>query len=200
MSESQVIPAGHGGAFGLDRGDCLRITLHEGPQVVDTWAFSRSDPDEFLSCEHTRSCLERLCPRVGEAFFSNRRRAVLTLVEDTSPGVHDLLLSACDQQRYSLLGHSGPHRTCADNFMKALDKVGWKPIRLPSPVNLFENVSMVDGRLEIRPPSARRGDYVSLRAEIDLVVVLSACPMDIVATNGANGLVKPVTVTRLPAA
>jgi len=57
-----------------------------------------------------------------------------------------------------------------------------------------------DGYLEILPPVARKGNQVSLRAERDLVLVLSACPMDIAPTNGADRRVKPVSVTIAKAA
>ncbi len=193
-AEDIIIPAGHGRAFELPAGATLTVNLTHGPQVVDAWAFCLPDLDEFMSCEHTRSCLEKICPKEGDAFFSNRRRPLLTISRDTSPGVHDLLLSACDAERYALLGHEGPHRNCADNLREALGELGLTPPELPSPVNLFENVEIHDqGRLEIRPPTARKGDAIALRAEQDLIVILSACPMDIAPTNGLDKTPKPVS-------
>ena len=194
--EQITIPAGHGRAFKLPMGAMLTVRLDEGPQVADMWAFCAGDLDEFISCEHTRSCLEKLRPGIGDAFYSNRRRPLLTIAEDTSPGIHDLLLSACDAERYTLLGHEGPHRNCVDNLREALGSLDLSPPQLPSPVNLFEHVEIdAQGRLEIRPPVARKGDAVSLRAEQDLVVVLSACPMDIAPTNGADRTPKPLSVS-----
>ena len=191
-----TIPAGHGQAFKLSMGATLTVRLNEGPQVADMWAFCPPDLDEFVSCEHTRSCLEKLRPGVGDAFFSNCRRPLLTIAEDTSPGIHDLLLSACDAERYALLGHKGPHRNCVDNLREALAGFDLSPPELPSPVDLFEHVEVdAQGRLEIHPPLARKGDAVSLRAEQDLVVVLSACPMDIAPTNGADRTPKPISVS-----
>ncbi len=198
-TERITIPAGHGHALRLGEGRAARITLIEGPQVVDAWAFRPPDLDEFLSTEHTRSCLERLIPATGDAFHSNRRRPMLTIVEDTSPGAHDLLLSACDQARYTLLGHDRPHRNCADNLTGALGALGHRPPEIPSPVNLFERVTVgEDGTLAIRPPLARAGDHITLRAECDLILVLSACPMDIAPTNGPDRRPKPVAVEVLP--
>lgn len=195
-SSAITIPAGHGKAFTLDAGATATITLSHGPQVVDAWAFCLPDLAEFLSCEHTRSCLEKLTPRSGDTLYSNRRRPILTLVADTSPGIHDLLLSACDDERYALLGVKGPHRNCAANLSEALGLAGYSVASTPAPFNVFENVSVHgDGCLEILPPVARKGNHVSLRAERDLVLVLSACPMDIAATNGADRRVKPVSVT-----
>src|SRR6056297_3205439 len=91
-----LVPAAHGRAVRLEAGATVEIVAVEGPQVADLWAFAAEDPSEHLSTEHTRSCLDRLAPRVGEAFFSNRRRPLLRVLWDSSPGVHDLLLSACD--------------------------------------------------------------------------------------------------------
>lgn len=191
-----IIPAGHGKAFELRAGGTFTITLANGPQVVDTWGFCLPDQNEFISCEHTRSCLEKLAPKPGDAFYSNRRRALLTIIEDTSPGIHDLLLSACDPERYALLGHRGAHRNCAGNLREALSELGYSPSEIPSPVNLFENV-VIDGqgRLEIQPPPAHKGDSITLRAERNLIVVLSACPMDIVPTNGADKTPKDISVS-----
>jgi hypothetical protein len=111
----------------------------------------------------------------------------VTLVEDASPGAHDLLLSACDSERYRLLGHDGYHDNCAENLRAALARLGLVAPGVPSPWNVFENVVVgADGRLEIQPPPAKAGDYVVLRAELDAVVVFSACPMDLVPTNGAD--------------
>lgn len=193
-----IIAAGQGQAFRVDAGERIRIGLPEGPQVADIFAFATPDLAEMLSTEHTRSCTERLTPVVGECFYSNRRRQMLRIVEDTSPGVHDLLLSACDQARYTLLGHSRPHRNCVTNLVESMADLGLAPPEIPSPVNLFEKVAIgPDGALTIEPPLAGRGDYIVLQAVMDLVVAISACPMDIAPTNGADRLPKPILVERL---
>lgn len=176
----------------------IRIGLAEGPQVADLFAFADPDLDETLSTEHTRSCLERLTPLTGEAFYSNRRRPMLALTADTSPGNHDLLLSACDQARYTLLGHPDPHRNCVQNLVEALGELGLTAPEIPSPVNLFEKVGIgPDGTLAIEPPSAVQGDSVTLKALMNLVLVVSACPMDIALTNGADRRPKPIFVELL---
>jgi len=195
------IPARHGWASRLAAGDTVAIAAPEGPQVADLWAFAEPDLNEVLSTEHTRSCLDQLAPRVGEAFYSSRRRAMLTVVEDTSPGVHDLLLSACDHERCRLLGFDGPHRTCVDNLHEALATLGLAPPHVPSPVNVFESVTIApDGTLSIEPPTVAPGQWLTLRAEMDLVVAISACPMDIVPTNGLDLTPKPIDVAIAPAA
>ncbi len=192
------IPATTGKAMKVAVGTCLDIVAAEGPQVADMWAFAEADPCEFLSTEHTRSCLDRLTPRAGDAYYSNRRRPILTVVADTSPGTHDLLLSACDEMRYRLLGHTGPHRTCVDNMREALGEFSITPPEIPSPVNVFERVAIgPDGSLEIMPPEVRAGEGLTLRAEMDVIVVVSACPMDIVPTNGSDLRPKALIMRRV---
>jgi uncharacterized protein YcgI (DUF1989 family) len=187
MTERAIIPARTGKAVRVPRQWQITLINTRGAQVVDTWAFSLPDLRELMSMEHTRSCLEKLIPRVGDSLYTNRRRPILTILADTSPGVHDLLLSACDGERYRLLGHQGYHASCVENLEAALAALGLAPPEIPSPWNVFENVAVTaDGRLEIQPPPAKAGDHVVLRAEMDAVVVFSACPMDIVPTNGLD--------------
>ncbi len=183
-----TIAAGEGKAVSLERGQSIRIIEAFGAQVVDTWAFNSGDMSEFMSMSHSRSCLERLAPKVGDALYTNRRRPILSLVEDTSPGTHDTLLSACDLERYRLLGCSSDyHRNCVDNLKSALAPLGYDNPPKPDPLNLFEHVSCsADNKLRIEPPHSVIGDYVVLHAEMAVIVVMSACPMDMVPTNGKD--------------
>src|SRR6266851_135897 len=116
---------------------------------------------------------------------TNQRRPILTLVEDTSPGIHDTLLAACDRYRYALLGCTTYHDNCTDNLAAALAALGLQAPETPSPWNLFMNIPVqADGSLTFEPPVCKPGDYVLLRAELDCVVAFSACPQDIVPING----------------
>jgi len=186
--DASVLPARHGTAVALAPGERLRIVNLSGGQVVDMWALTPGDPDERLSMEHTRASLARLVPRVGDQLYSSRRRALLTLVQDTSPGVHDTLIAACDPERYRQLGGNEDHASCADNFRRALAEHGLEIDRVPAPLNLFMNIPwQPDGALEFAPSPARAGDNVTFAAAIDVLVVLSACPMDLNPIN-AGGL------------
>src|SRR3954462_5686884 len=100
-----TIPAGHGRAFRLDRGQRLRVATTEGGQVFDTWSLALPDLDEWMSMEHTRGRLLAGSPRAGGCLVSNRRRTDLRFVKYTSSGMHDTLIAACDQERYRQLGH-----------------------------------------------------------------------------------------------
>jgi uncharacterized protein YcgI (DUF1989 family) len=196
-----IVPARRGRAFELARGDALRVINTHGSQVVDTWALSSADPREHLSMEHTRAVLQSLRLRVGDALQSSERRPMLTLVEDTSPGVHDTLIAACDVERYRQLGFEGHHDNCHDNFETALRELGREVRAVPAPLNLFENVGWTDdGELSFVAPVSSPGDAVTLRAEMDLIVILSACPQDMIPVNGPLQRPSDVAVEVLPAA
>ena len=182
-----TIPARRGKAAFVSAGQTVRVVNTHGQQVVDTWAFSREDITEFMSMEHSRTALERIMPTVGQAMVSNRRRPILTLVEDTSGGIHDTLLAACDRYRYELLGCEEYHDNCTDNLAAALAELGLTPPETPSPWNLFMNIPVgADGEVSFEPPVSEAGDYVTLRAEMDCVVAFSACPQDVVPINGVD--------------
>ncbi len=192
-----LIPARTSAAFPLKAGQSLRVINTHGSQVVDTWLLA--DGGEYASMAHTRAGLLRLTPRVGDAILSNRRRPIATFLEDTSGGVHDTLIPACDQQRYTLLGHSGPHHNCADNFIAACSRAGLPAIPVPDPLNLFMNVPVAaQGRLAFEPPISKPGDFVTIRAEMALTLIVSACPQDLVPVNGSLQSPREVEVEILP--
>jgi hypothetical protein len=181
----QTIPARQGIAARVRQGQTVRVVNTHGTQVVDTWAFNAEELAEFMSMEHSRAGTLRLRPRVGDALLTNLRRPILTLVEDSSGGVHDTLIAACDRYRYQQLGCAGYHRNCTDNLTEAMRALGLVAPETPSPLNLFMNIPWtVEGELSFDPPACPPGGHVSLRAEMDLIVAFSACPQDILPING----------------
>ncbi|MFE7445724.1 DUF1989 domain-containing protein [Streptomyces chartreusis] len=185
MNDHVRIAARTGLAIDLEAGDQLRVVNTHGGQVVDTWAFAREDSSEYLSMEHTRAALERLVPRAGDPLLSNKRRPLLRMVQDTSPGIHDTLIAACDPERYRTLGVHGDHANCADNMNAALTAVGQPPRPVPPPLNLFMHVAWDPvGELTWHPAPADPADAVTLEALAPVWLVLSACPMDVNAING----------------
>lgn len=184
----RVVPAGGSATQRLRAGQLIKVINTPGTQVTDTWAFALADTREFMSMEHTRVEIERVSPRAGDHLYTNRRRPILTLMHDTSPGVHDTTLAACDVYRYERLGAEGYHRNCTDNLAAAMRAADLSLATTPCPLNLWENAQVQpDGRQVIAPPVAAPGDFVILRAELDLIIVLSACPQDMAPTNGVNG-------------
>ena len=179
-----VVPAREARAVRVARGRGFKVLDVEGGQVVDVFAFVEGDPDEFASAEHTRVAVGALFPRVGEAFVTNRRRPILRLEEDRSPGVHDMLCAACDPTRYELLGAQGWHASCQENLERAMAELGHERVAIPQPINLFMDARIQpDGSLALGPAPTEPGDHVVLRAELDCVVVASACPQDLNEIN-----------------
>ena len=181
---NMVIPAGQGLAFRIHAGDRFRLVDPEGGQVGDLFAFAATDADKYLSAAHTRTSVSRLFPSIGEHFLTNRRRPILTLTADTSPGAHDMLIAACDPARYDGLGVAG-HASCADNLRIALSRLALATPVVPQPVNVFMNIPVgANGDLSWLPAPSRPGDAVTFEADMDCVIVVSACPMDLNPING----------------
>ncbi|MCS7049985.1 MAG: urea carboxylase-associated family protein [Thermomicrobium sp.] len=170
-------------AFPLKEGELLQITDVQGKQVAAMVAFNLHDIRERLSPAHTRAINGSLMLVQTMTLYSNRRNPMLVLLEDTV-GRHDLLLPACDQRGYLDDYGISDHPSCKDNFLRVLAEYGIGPDDLPDPVNWFMNVGIVArGRFEIREPLSERNDYVLLRALMDLLVAVSACPQDQNACN-----------------
>lgn len=185
MSDLIQIPARKGKAAFVSKGQSVKLINTHGSQVVDTWAFARHDLKEFMSMEHTRATLVKIMPSTGDDLFTNRRRPILTIAEDTTPGIHDTLMAACDDYRYGLLGCTEYHDNCTDNLSAAMYELGLTAPETPSPFNIFMNIPWnEDGELSFDPPESKPGDHVLLEARMDLVIAFSACPQDILPING----------------
>jgi uncharacterized protein YcgI (DUF1989 family) len=183
-----TIPARSGKAARVAAGQVVAVINTHGEQVVDTWAFADPDLSEFMSMEHSRASMLKLRPGVGDTLVSNRRRPMLTVLEDTAGGVHDTLIAACDRYRYEQLGAVGHHDNCTDNLAHAMHDLGLAAPETPSPLNLFMNIPWtIDGAVSFDPPVSTKGSLIRLRAERDLVIAFSACPQDILPINGRAG-------------
>lgn len=181
------IPARRGVAVRAAAGQDVTVINTHGEQVVDTWAFAQADLGEFMSMEHSRAATLHLRPQPGDTLVSNRRRPMLTVLEDTSGGVHDTLIAACDRYRYAQLGAAGHHDNCTDNLAQALAALGLAAHVTPAPLNLFMNIPWDGaGTLSFDPPTPRPGGAIRMRAEMDLVLAFSACPQDMLPINGRN--------------
>jgi len=179
------IRPGEGQAVEMKTGQLLQIQTLQGKQVADFVAFTQGDTDEFLSTSVTRATNSSIVPRPGMTLYSNRRQPMFEIVEDTV-GRHDMLYACCDPVRYEMLGAPG-HASCRVALTEALTGYGIDYDRIPPPINWFMNVAILQrGELEIREPLAEKDDYVVLRALKDVIAAVSACPQDLVPTNGSN--------------
>jgi uncharacterized protein YcgI (DUF1989 family) len=187
MPSVQELPAREGRAVKVARGQALEIINTFGSQVVDFWAFDAADLGTYLSMEHTRSTLSRLTPRAGDVLVDNRREPMLAFESDSSPGVHDTVIAPCDRARYVKLGCAEDHASCAGNLRLALERLSLTPPPCPASFNLWMNIPVLPGGdLEWRETVSKPGDSVVFRALVDCVMVMSACPQDIICINAGR--------------
>lgn len=186
---TEIIAPRTGTAFSLERGQVLEVIDPEGAQVSDLLAFAAADVREALSNGRTFDYEETLKVGVGNRLWSNRSRVMLSIVEDTV-GTHDFLLTPCSEATFRHFYPEQPvHSGCFGNLAEALAPFGIEPDQIPCAFNIFMNVPVApDGTLRVEPPTSKPGDYIRLRAEMDLIIGLTACSA--YASNG--GSFKPI--------
>ena len=175
----------------VKRGQRLEIVDPCGEQVSDLVSFSESDPREWLSSGRTIDYANTIYVTAGHVLYSNRSRPMWTMIEDTV-GRHDFLLTPCSPDTFTILYHTtGHHPSCFENLVRGLAPFGIAPDAIPTTLNVFMNVDVLpSGALRILPPRSRPGDRVVLRAEMDLIVGVTACSAEL----SNNGRFKPIDV------
>ena len=180
----EFVPAAHGGAIEVKKGQYICVLDPQGGQCADFWAINRLDYDHFLSPPHCWIDLLKIQPSVGDKLVTNRRDPILTIVHD-DVGWHDMLVPSCDSKRYEVHFGVKGHRSCVDNFREAMRKYHWGERPVPHPFNIFMNTFVDEnGALTIRVPTSKPGDRVIMRAELDIIAATSSCPMDLNETGG----------------
>ena len=176
-----VMVQGYSGGYArMEAGQFVRITDIEGGQVGDLFAISIEDHMEFLSPSVTRLYNLTLFPTVGQAFYSNRDRPMLLFVEDRSPGRHDMLMASCNKRMFEVLGMAN-HPNCRDNYFRAASNAGVRHTVKPDPVNFFQNTPvMPDGSIAAEATMSSPGDYVVLKAEMGIILILTACSTEMI--------------------
>ena len=179
------VPPRCGVAVRVAAGRSIRVINTHGTQVCDFWALCDGAPHEFLSMAHCHTETGGIMPAVGDVMVSNRRRPMLTITSDDSPGVHDTVIASCDWPRYQVLGCTKYHDNCADNFRMALMVIGEAAVHVPDPFNLWMNIPVSpQGRISWEAPVSSAGHSIVMRAETDVIAVMSACPQDLTPVNG----------------
>lgn len=185
-----MIPERSGTAFRLNCGQTLTVIDPRGEQVADLLAFNAGDIDEVISSGRTLDYQSKIYLTTGDKLWSNRSNVMLEIIEDTV-GRHDFLLTPCSADTFRLLYEDlAPHRGCFGNLAAALERYGVTPDRIPSAFNCFMNVP-VDGEtgmLKVLPPISKAGDRIAFRAEMDLIIGLTACS----APDSNGGSFKPI--------
>ncbi len=174
--QTSVEIAGYSGGFvEVSAGDYVRVVDIEGTQIGDLFAVTAGDHNEYISPSVTRLYNRNLFPDVGQSFYTTADRPILSFTRDHSPGFHDMLFASCNRPWFAGRGFPD-HPNCRDNYFAAARAAGIDHIVQPDPVNIFQNTPPgPDGAFFIGVTMSEPGDFVSLRAEIDCIVVLTAC-------------------------
>jgi urea carboxylase-associated protein 1 len=167
-------------------GQVLRIVDLEGQQAVDTLFYRAGAPSERYSAQDTVAAQGSAYIGAGTRFLSNEGNAMLTVIADSS-GAHDTSAGACSCEANTVrFGHHTRFmHACRENFVIELAKHGLDKRDIVSNINFFMNVPIrPDGELAIVDGVSRAGDFVELRAEMDVLCVISNCPQ---VNNPCNG-------------
>ncbi len=175
----------------IKKGQLLKIIDPQGEQVSDLTAFALEDKAEWLSSGRTIDYANRIYLTTGNVLYSNRSRPMLSIVEDTV-GRHDFLLTPCSPETFKIIYDNHEyHPSCFENLHTNLAQFGITPDMIPTTLNVFMNVVVLEnGELRIDPPPSKAGDYIVFRAEMDLILGITACS----AEMSNNYSFKPIDV------
>ena len=160
-------------------GQTLRLLDLEGNQAVDTLFYSAANPRERYDVQRTLRKQNRVYLTTGTVLYSNLGKPMLTITADTC-GRHDTLGGACAQEsntvRYAL--DKRYMHSCRDNFLRAsLHDGRLNKADISANINFFMNVPVTpEGGLTFEDGISAAGKYVELRAEMDIIVLISNCP------------------------
>jgi len=174
------LPAGEAWIKEVKKGQLFRILDLEGNQAVDTLFYNAADPTERYDANVTIRSQGNIYLTTGSKLMSNEGNALLTIVADTC-GRHDTLGGACAAEsnsvRYAL--DKRHMHSCRDSFLSALAEWdhGMSKRDLTSNINFFMNVPVTEqGGLSFEDGVSAPGKYVEMRAEMDVLVLISNCP------------------------
>jgi uncharacterized protein YcgI (DUF1989 family) len=177
ITDINEIPPRSGTAFRLRRGQILTVIDPQGEQVSDLVAYNAEDIAEHISSGRSIDYASRLFLTKGDILYSNRSVPMLTIVQD-DVGRHDFTLTPCSKDTFRILyGDANPHHGCQGNLERALAPFGISGDAIPIAFNVFMNVHVdgASGEIKVLPPLSRAGDCTQFRAEMDLIIGLTAC-------------------------
>jgi urea carboxylase-associated protein 1 len=175
-----IVPAGEPWIYEVRKGQHLRIIDLEGNQAADTLFFNAADYDDRYSAQDTIRAQANIYLTTGTKLLSSKGNVLLTIVDDTC-GRHDTLGGACSTEsnmvRYAI--EKRYMHACRQSFLKAalswgrgLDKCDLAPN-----INFFMNVPVTpQGGLTFEDGVSAPGKLVELRAEMDVLALISNCP------------------------
>lgn len=188
MCNSQHVPALAPWWHRVNKGQTLRIIDLEGNQAADFLAYSAADGSERYDAQVTVATQSNLYLRTGSILYSNDSNPMMTIT-GTNVDYHDTIGGACSVESNALrYGHfTKSQHACVDNFIFALAKQGLGKRDMTSNINFFMNVPvMEDGTLGIVDGISAPGKFVELKAEMDVICVISNCPQINNPCNGFN--------------
>lgn len=191
--EDFVIPARHGRAFTVRKGEVFRIFPLADGQVGDCVFYNLHDRREWFHVGQSWAINGILGTGTAKSFrhfYSKppRENVMMTVLEDTYANHWGNMGGRCSARLYALRdGIAHGHRSCQDNLAEALAPHGFTGDDVMDVFNVFMNVDLhADGRFTIRPSTVTTRDYIEIRAEMDILAAVSACPADTSPTNGGR--------------
>jgi len=186
IASDDIIPPRGAIAFTMRAGQGCRVIDVEGKQVADFICFNLNDFVDKFSPENTQSLNGTLFLTKGHHLYSAKATQLMTITADTC-GVHDLIAGSCSEYtnafRYGVRGTPN----CRSNFERVLKPYGILLAEIPYSFNIFMNVPVsAEGKTAIREPKSKPGDYLDLRANIDLLIAISNCPQERNPCNAFN--------------
>lgn len=184
LMDDFIIPATYGKAFVVRQGQVLSIIQVEGPQMVDAVFLNANDHREVFHAGMTVAINmmtgEGTMQRITKLYSKPPRDNVMMTVVADPVGVHLAWNGGrCSRRFYEDLAGVKGHRSCQDNLAEALAPYGLSEDDVPDVFNAFMNVAGIEGgKFETIMPVSQKGDYISLRAEMDILAAVSACPFD----------------------
>lgn len=177
---SQIIPAGESWLHPIGAGQTFRIVDLEGNQAVDTLFYDAYDHSDRYDFQNTIRAQNNIYLTAGTRLMSSKNSVLLTITADTC-GRHDTLGGACstesNQVRYAL--DKANMHACRQSFLTALlrSEYGLEKRDIPNNINFFMNVPVTpDGGLTFEDGISEAGKYVEMRAERDVLALISNCP------------------------
>ena len=175
-----VINAGDPWIYEIKKGQCFRIVDLHGNQAVDTLFYNAHDYSDRYSAQDTIQQQRNIYLTTGTRLMSTAGTVLLTIIADTC-GRHDTLGGACANEsnmvRYAI--EKRHMHACRSSFLKAV--IDWdhgmSKRDITSNINFFMNVPVTpEGKLTFEDGISEPGKYVELRAETDVLALISNCP------------------------
>jgi urea carboxylase-associated protein 1 len=172
----EIVPAGRPWGRLIHQGEVLRIVVLHGRQAVDFLCYDAADPGDRYSAMNTVKVQGNVFVQQGSVLYSDRGNALFTVIEDTC-GSHDTIAGCCSEANNFLRYGVRNTPSCYANFLEILGQFGLGRNEIVSNVNFFMYVPIErDGRMAIVEGLSKPGSHVDLRAERDVLAVLSNCP------------------------